>query len=82
MATHRYRHVVDWFADGTDDQGHLRVAARLAAAARAAGIETYTLFSAGGHSWTFAGHALAVIYPALVHDVVGQPASLVRPSSP
>jgi S-formylglutathione hydrolase FrmB len=71
MATHHYRRVVGWFAAGTGDQVHLKVAARLAAAARAAGIKTHTLFGAGGHSWTFAGHAFALIYPALVHDVFG-----------
>jgi S-formylglutathione hydrolase FrmB len=60
-----------WFAAGTGDQVHLKVAARLAAEARAAGIKTHTLFGAGGHSWTFAGHAFALIYPALVHDVFG-----------
>jgi S-formylglutathione hydrolase FrmB len=79
MAHHRYSHVVGWFADGTGDQIHLKVAARLAAAARAAGIETYTLFGAGGHSWTFAEHAFGVIYPTLVHDLSG-PAGLFRPT--
>ncbi len=79
MATHRYRHVVAWFADGTGDKGHLKVAARLAAAARAAGIETHVLFGPGGHSWIFAGHAFAMIYPALVRDVYGR-AGLPRPT--
>jgi S-formylglutathione hydrolase FrmB len=78
MATHRYRHVAGWFAAATGDRGHLQVAARLAAAARAAGIDAHMLFGAGGHSWTFAGHAFALIYPALVHDVSGS-AGLSRP---
>jgi S-formylglutathione hydrolase FrmB len=79
MATHHYFHVMGWFADGTGDQSHLKVAARLAAAARAAGIEARTLFGAGGHSWTFAGHAFDLIYPALVQNVSSS-ASFLRPS--
>jgi len=79
MATHRYRDVVGWFADGTGDQVHLEVAASLASAARAAGIQTRTLFSAGGHSWIFAKHAFVLIYPALVHDLSG-PTGRPRPT--
>lgn len=78
FATRHFNHLEGWFAAGSGDRDGLSVAETLAALAGHAGIDVHIYEGPGGHTWAFARHALANIYPTLATTLSSQTPSASR----
>jgi enterochelin esterase-like enzyme len=72
LRPNRFRDLNGWFLTGASDGPHVDVAARLAAAARTAGIAVTRTVLPGAHNWQLATGAFRTALGALTRQLAGE----------